>query len=161
MHLKYFPPVFKKESRFSISVSEKITRHLDPQILRIFKETRGRIQSMALIHEMLYKTGDLWGLDLKDYLEHLARSVVGSYTAAKIGLNPDPDSVPVSLDIAMPCGLILNELLSNSLKHAFPAGGGEIGISLRTRGNQLGPACSDNGVGFPEGFQIERASPWE
>ncbi len=125
----------------------------DPEIRQLLKETQGRINSMALVHEMLYKTGDLSRLDLKDYLEQLARSVLASPRKIKLYLDLDP--VPATLDVAIPCGLILNELLSNSLKHAFPDGRGEISVSLKKKGNEVELVCSDNGPGFPEGFKVE------
>ncbi len=131
----------------------------NPEIRQIFKETQARIQAMALVHRMLYKTKDLSKLDLKDYLKELARAAAADYKAANVRLNLELDSAPVSLDVATHCGLIVNELLSNSMKHAFPnKRGGKISISLRAKGNVIELAYSDNGIGFPEGFQIERSS---
>ena len=130
----------------------------DPKIRQMFKEAQDRIHSMALVHEMLYKTKELSKLDLKDYLEQLATFVTGGYKAGNISLNLELDSVPVSLYVATPCGLIVNELLSNSLKHAFPDRSGQINLSLRANGNEIELACFDNGTGFPEGFQIGRSS---
>ena len=130
----------------------------DPGIQQLFKETQARIHSMALVHEMLYKTEELSNLDLKDYLEKVARFVAGDYKTTNVRLNLDLDSAPVSLYVATPCGLIVNELLSNSMKHAFPKNtGGEISLSLRAKGNEIELTCSDNGIGFPEGFQIEQS----
>ena len=130
----------------------------DPEIRQIFKETQARINSMALVHELLYKTKELSKLDLKDYLEELTKAVAADYKADNVRLNLDFDSAQVSLDVAIPCGLIVNELLSNSMKHAFPnKRGGEISISLRAKGNEIELAYSDNGIGFPEGFQVERS----
>ncbi len=131
----------------------------DAGVRQMFKETGARIQSMALVHELLYKTKELSRLDLKDYLEELVKAVAADYKAAHVRLNLDLDSAPVSLDAAIPCGLIANELLSNSIKHAFPnKRGGEISISLRKKGNEIELTFADNGIGFPAGFQIERSS---
>ena len=130
----------------------------DPEIWQIFKETQTRINSMALVHEMLYKTKELSKLDLKDYLEELTKTISADYKAANVRINLALDSAQVSLDIATPCGLIINELLSNSMKHAFPNNrGGEVSLSLRAKGNEIELTCSDNGIGFPEGFQVERS----
>ena len=130
----------------------------DAGIRKMFKETQARIRSMALVNELLYKTKGLSKLDLKDYLEELTRAIAADYKATNVRLNLDLDSAPVSLDVATPCGLIVNELLSNSMKHAFPdKRGGEISISLRAKGNEIELAYSDNGIGFPAGFQIERS----
>ena len=128
----------------------------DPGLKQLFKEAQNRIQAMALVHEMLYKTKDLSKLDLKDYLDQLARSILTSYKARDIGLKLEVDSVPVSLYTAVPFGLILNELLSNSLKHAFPgSNSGEITVQLKTMGDKIEFLYSDNGVGLPEEFRIE------
>ena len=131
----------------------------DPEIWQIFKETQARINSMALVHKMLYKTKELSKLDLKDYLEELTKTITADYKTEHVRINLDLDSAQVSLDIATPCGLIINELLSNSMKHAFPNNrGGEVSLSLRAKGNEIELTYSDNGIGFPEGFQIERSS---
>ncbi|MDA8085639.1 MAG: response regulator [Nitrospiraceae bacterium] len=129
------------------------------EVRQLFKEAQGRINSMALVHQMLYETKELSKLDLKDYLEQLARFAVKDYKAKDIRLDMEMDSVPVSLYVATPCGLIVNELVSNSLKHAFHTQeNGEIRISLKATGNDVELACSDNGAGFPAGFQIGQAS---
>ncbi|MDA8387353.1 MAG: response regulator [Nitrospiraceae bacterium] len=140
-------------------LSLQMTAAKDPHVRQMFKDAQGRIHSMALVHEMLYKTKELSKLDLKDYLEQLARSVVISYKASNIRLDLDLDSIPVSLYVATPCGLIVNELLSNSMEHAFPGGmGGEVNLSLKAKGSEIEMVCSDSGAGFPEGFQIGRSS---
>lgn len=131
----------------------------DIKIRQMFKETQARIHSMSLVNELLYKTKELSKLDLKDYLEELTKAITADYKAAHVRLNLDLDSTQVSLDVATPCGLIINELLSNSMKHAFPnKRGGKISISLRAKRNEIELTYSDNGIGFPEGFQIERSS---
>lgn len=130
----------------------------DPEVQKMFNDAQGRIRSMALVHEMLYRTEGLSELDMKDYLQRLARSVVSGYGTAGVRLKLDLASVPVSLPVAINCGLIVNELLSNSMEHAFPnGGGGDISLSLKTAGSLIEMICSDNGTGFPEGFQIERS----
>ncbi|MDA8173549.1 MAG: hypothetical protein M0018_03040 [Nitrospiraceae bacterium] len=130
----------------------------DPGTRLLFKEAQGRIRTMAMVHEMLYKTKGLSQLDMKDYLEQLARSVIRGYEAAGVILDMDLDPVQVSLDVAMPCGLIVNELLSNSMKHAFTGRTRcKAGLSLKANGTEIELACYDNGTGFPEDFQIERS----
>lgn len=128
----------------------------EPVMKQMFKEAQNRIQSMAIVHEMLYKTEDFSNLDLRDYFEQLAKSILASYKKKGIELKYEMDSIPVSLYLALPSGLILNELLSNSIKHAFPENrAGEIAIRLKAKGNEIELSYSDNGVGLPEGFRIE------
>jgi two-component sensor histidine kinase len=79
---------------------------------------------MSLVHQKLYQSQNLSFIDLKDYFVDLSGLLLKSYSEAaqRIRLNYNMDSINVLIDLAIPCGLILNELLSNSLKHAFPAG---------------------------------------
>ncbi|MDA8388696.1 MAG: PAS domain-containing protein, partial [Nitrospiraceae bacterium] len=129
----------------------------DQRILEVFRDTQNRIGVMALVHEMLYKTNALSELDLKEYLKQICRLTLASYKTREISLKYDEmDSVPVSPYVAVPCGLILNELVSNSVKHAFPGkDSGEVTIRLKIKENEIKLSYSDNGIGFPEGFRIE------
>jgi PAS domain S-box-containing protein len=130
----------------------------DGEILKLFKETQNRIKTMALVHEKLYQSRDLSNLNLKDYINDLAHAVLGSYqlSADRISLVLDIDSISVSIDTATPCGLIINELMSNSLKHAFPGDRrGEIGIVLRqAEEGTIDFRFRDNGIGLPRGFDF-------
>jgi PAS domain S-box-containing protein len=117
----------------------------------LFVESQNRVKSMALIHEKLYQSQDLANIDFSDYIESLAHHLFHSYAA-----NPDTfmlhTDVDVSLDIdhAIPCGLIVNELLSNSLKHAFPDGRrGNITLLFRPEAADLVLHFSDDGIGLP------------
>ena len=134
----------------------------DDHTLSLFRETQNRIRTMALVHEKLYQSKDLSNLNLKDYLSDLAAAVLAGYQLGsdRISLKVDAADIPVSIDTATPCGLILNELMSNSLKHAFPGGrSGEIGIVIReTEKSVIELRFSDNGIGLPEGFDWEKAS---
>lgn len=105
----------------------------DPHTTRELEESQGRIQSMALIHEQLHHASDLARLDLGAYLESLASHLARSFGApGAIEVNVDLQLPPPDLDQALVCGLIVNELVTNSLKHAFAAGpGGHIRIDLR------------------------------
>ncbi|MGE5239634.1 MAG: sensor histidine kinase [Chloroflexota bacterium] len=130
----------------------------DQQALSLFKDTQNRIKSMALVHEKLYQSKDLSNLNLKDYIGDLADAVLESYqlSSENISLQLDVESIYVSIDTATPCGLIINELMSNSLKHAFPGGRrGEISLILRQKAEgELDLRFSDNGVGLPRGFDL-------
>ncbi|MDA8170538.1 MAG: PAS domain S-box protein [Nitrospiraceae bacterium] len=128
----------------------------DPDMKQLFKEAQNRIQSMAIVHEMLYKTRELSRLDLKEYFGQLVKYILASYKKKNIKVQYEMDSVPVSLYLALPCGLILNELLSNSIRHAFPGNrSGDIAVQLKANGSEIRLSYSDNGVGLPDDFRME------
>ena len=135
--------------------SESLT---DPQDLQIFQESQHRIRSMALIHEHLYQSEDLAQIDFAQYIQELVYSLFSSYAAGVSGitLKLDVDAILLDIDTAIPCGLILNELVSNSLKHAFPDGRrGEICIGLRLDHERQTLLVRDNGVGLPENLNFQ------
>jgi two-component sensor histidine kinase len=121
-----------------------------------FKEVDNRIQGLALVHEMLYLSSDLSNLDLTAYLDTLVRAIArnfwGHHSPVIVDLSGEP--VSVTLDIVTPCGLVINELLSNTFKYAFPDGRhGVITVRIHRDGpNYLMLEYADNGVGLPEGF---------
>jgi PAS domain S-box-containing protein len=124
----------------------------DPAVTEMFQDCRNRIRSMALIHEALYRSGDLSHIDLKDYLERLSQGLVSTYRRQgdNIRFRSEVARCIVGIDTAIPCGLIISELLSNSLKHAFPKErNGEICLSLRVgEEHLLELSVRDNGVGI-------------
>ena len=128
----------------------------DEQVLDIFKVSQNRIQSMALVHNRLYQSPNLAKVDFASYIRDLASMLFRSYkTYGRIASSIDVPDVSLSIDNAIPCGLILNELVSNSLKHAFPEGReGEIRITLRPLEGKFELVVSDNGVGIPEDLDI-------
>lgn len=114
-----------------------------------------KIQTMALVHQMLYESQDLSNINLRDFVDSLSRLILRSYnlTADKLAIRQFVDDVPLSIDTAMPLGLVLNELISNSIKHAFPGNrSGEIVITMSSAGNEIKIEYRDNGSGLPEGF---------
>jgi two-component sensor histidine kinase len=117
---------------------------------------------MALIHEKLYQSDDLAKIDFAEYIRSLASYLFRSYRTqmGAITLQIDADNVFMGVDTAVPCGLILNELVSNSLKHAFPDGRtGEIRIEVsKNGGQQLTLRVADNGVGLPADLDVEHTS---
>lgn len=124
----------------------------DETIREKLKESQNRVKSMAIIHERLYESVNLAGIDFKGYTKHLAQDLFRSYgTGPNIKIKTDIDSVFLNIDKAVPLGLILNELISNSLKHAFPDGRkGEIRILLhQDNGGNYSLIVSDNGAGLP------------
>jgi|Deesub1362A_J573_1020465.scaffolds.fasta_scaffold00013_16 two-component sensor histidine kinase/HAMP domain-containing protein len=126
----------------------------DKQALELFKESQNRVRSMAIIHERLYQSKDLGRIDFRGYVRDLADNLFRSYgvDSGRIMLNVNVDNVFLGVDMAIPCGLIVNELVSNSLKYAFPEGRkGEIRIDLFPEGEKnLVLIVKDNGIGFPE-----------
>lgn len=131
----------------------------DENTRAMFRESQNRILSMAMIHEKLYQSEGLHRIDLNDYIDDLAREVFTSFgeIAAGISLKTEVEEIALGLDTAIPCGLIIIELLSNALKYAFPVncGGGEIFIGLRSEEQGwLGLTVSDNGVGLPAEIEI-------
>jgi two-component sensor histidine kinase len=111
---------------------------------------------MALIHEKLYQSQDFANIDFSDYIENLARSLFHSYAAddEQVTLKTDVD-VSLDIDRAIPCGLIVNELLSNSLKHAFPENRkGTIDLSFHMSGTDYVLRFKDDGIGLPSGLDF-------
>jgi PAS domain S-box-containing protein len=130
----------------------------DPQLLQAFQDTGNRIRSMAMVHEKLYQSKDLSRIDLKDYIKDLANSLLINYQTeyGKISLHLDLQSVIVNIDTAMPSGLLLNELISNAIKYAFPGERqGTIRIFLRsTADGDIELRVADDGVGLPPELDV-------
>jgi PAS domain S-box-containing protein len=131
----------------------------DEQALRVLKECQERVRSMALVHERLYRSEDLASVDFGEYAEELANQLLrnSAPAAATIRLRLDLDNVPLGIDRAIPCGLILTELISNALKHAFPDGrSGEIRVALRRIDSDgLVLSVADDGVGLPDEVTLQ------
>lgn len=128
----------------------------DETYAQMLKESQNRIRSMALIHEKLYQSENLAEVDFNEYITDLVYSVFRSYgvNTHSIGLTIKVEDVSLSIDTAIPCGLIINELVSNCLKHAFPDEKGEITITLRPVNGDIELMVSDNGRGIPEDVDI-------
>ena len=132
----------------------------DAQTVEMFKESQIRVQSMALIHEQLYRSDDAARLDFESYLRTLMAYLLAAYrtsnTAIALTLNMDP--ITFGVDTALPCGLIVHELVANALKHAFPGRTpGEIHLDLRAGNDgRYTLRVRDNGVGFPEEVDFRR-----
>ncbi len=130
----------------------------DDQILSVLRESQTRVRSMALIHEKLYQCDDLANINLEDYIRSLTSYLLNSYGVAShmVRLSINVESAPLGLDRAIPCGLIINELVSNALKYAFPQGRkGEILVDLLCdRDGKLALTVKDDGVGLPEDVDI-------
>jgi two-component sensor histidine kinase len=126
----------------------------DEEADEMFRESRNRVKSMALVHEKLYQSRELSRINFAEYLNELATDLFRAYGVdpRTVSLRIDVGDVFLGVDTAVHCGLIVNELLSNCLKHAFPAGRkGSVSITLRPSGdNRLRLTVRDDGVGFPK-----------
>jgi PAS domain S-box-containing protein len=130
----------------------------DKKSRKYFIDTENRVRAMSIIHEKLYKSEDLLSIDFDEYISDLAMQLFKNYNAdsSRVRLDIDVSDIPLDIDIMIPCGLIINELLSNALKYAFPDDRkGRLSVSL-TKGedNTHTLAIKDNGVGLPEGLDI-------
>ena len=132
----------------------------DKRMLDMLRDSQDRVRSMSFIHESLYQTKNFSSIDLGGYIDSLARNLMMSYSLnGKVRLNTDVQKVELGLDQAIPCGLILNELLSNALKHGFPNGAeGIIDLKVELTGRQVRISMADNGVGLPHDFHEERSA---
>lgn len=126
----------------------------DEQSLAFFRESRDRIKTMALVHERLYNSSDMASVDFGDYVRNLTAHLSFSYVddPDRIVVKVDAAELSLGIEEAIPCGLIINELVSNALKHAFPGKrNGEVVIDCRSDGDGLVTlGVRDNGVGLPE-----------
>ncbi|MEB3213517.1 MAG: PAS domain S-box protein, partial [Leptolyngbyaceae bacterium] len=135
-------------------------RSPNPDVIETLQESRNRITSIALIHEMLYRSEDLANINIAQYIRDLTNHVFSSYQATDhVSLNTQVDDISLSIDHAIPCGLIINELVSNSLKYAFPnTQPGEIHVLFHQRENQVFTlTVQDNGIGIPPGVDINQS----
>ena len=141
-----------------LNLQSKLIR--DDHALEVFKESKNRIRSMALIHEKLYQSKNLAQIDFANYIKTLVSRLYQSYSTDSnaISLVYDVEQVSIRIDDAIPCGLVINELISNSLKYGFPSdwkGKGKIRIALHQKEKgQVELAISDNGIGLPEAFDV-------
>jgi two-component sensor histidine kinase len=131
------------------------------QAIEMFRDNQDRITSMALVHEQLYQSKDLANVNFGAYIRKLVNSLSSSREAdaGKIILEIESEDVTLGVNTAIPCGLIINELVSNAFKHAFPGGReGIISIAYRTTNeNRVELIIRDNGVGLPKEMDLRNA----
>jgi two-component sensor histidine kinase len=127
----------------------------DERLARSLGESQSRIRAMALVHEMLYQSEDFAAVDFSDYLKRIVSELFSACGRPEIRSVLDCETLRVPIDAAITCGLIVNELVGNSLKHAFPEGrGGTIRVSLKASSSLASIEVDDDGVGLPPGFDI-------
>lgn len=133
----------------------------DEQAQLAIREGQNRVDAMAMIHKHLYTADELTTVDISSYLERLIRSLAYSYgfNKGRFQLQVDISKEPVDVDVAIPLGLIVNELASNSFKHAFAdVELAEMSIALHLDDDKINLELLDNGKGLPEGFKVEDSS---
>ena len=129
----------------------------DPHARNLLKESQQRIRSMALVHEKLYRSPHMSSIDFSDYLSVMTRELLRSYGNGLIRVDVQGEDIHLDIEKAIPAGLIVNELLTNALKHAFPphVRDGEIAVSVRKDGRDVVLTVQDNGIGLPPESKIE------
>ena len=131
---------------------------LDESMREIFKESQNRIKSMALVHEKLYQSKNFARIDAHEYVRSLVHDLIQSYRPVEgnVAVTIHVESLSLKVDQAIPCGLIINELVSNSLQHAFPEGKqGTIQVLLHTQDSTIELCVRDDGVGIPSSVDYE------
>jgi two-component sensor histidine kinase len=128
----------------------------DSNLAALFRESQHQMRSMAMIHEKLYHRELLASIDFGEYIRELVESLSQAYNAKNVAVDLDVEDICLGVDTAIPCGLIINELVSNSLKHAFPNGNpGILCVGMHNIGReQYTLQVSDNGIGLPENFSL-------
>jgi len=134
----------------------------DPQLAQMFEESQNRLYSMALIHEKLYRSTNLAQINFGEYLEDLVTNLFHSYNISdnRILLQVIAEPISLNLETATPCGLIANELVSNTLKHAFPDGAnGTVSVECYQTGDgKIHLFVKDNGIGFPQNLDFRKTN---
>lgn len=132
-------------------------RNVDDELSRdILKESQSRVRSISLVHEGIYLSRNISRIDFKNYINRLATDLLYSYQRQEdIELNISTDPVEFNIETAVPCGLVITELVSNSIKHAFPEGKGKIDIELKVLEDKYRLIIRDNGQGLPTDFESQ------
>ncbi|WP_074409515.1 tetratricopeptide repeat-containing sensor histidine kinase [Aquimarina megaterium] len=141
-----------------LNLQDKFSEH--KSAAEILQEIQNKIQAMAIIHEKLYKSSDLSLINLQTYLDGLLTHFKTSYQLSErnITINRTIEDINLDMDYLVPCGLIVNEIIANSIKHAFRDNqGGQISIEASRNKDQYILTVKDTGVGFPEDFKIENS----
>jgi PAS domain S-box-containing protein len=138
-------------------------RSKQPETSSVLQEMQGRIRTMSMLYETLYRTGTFASVNLADYLKHIATQAFRAQSHGAVQLQLALNPIQVNMDMATPCGLLINELISNGLKHAFPEGRpGDLSVRLQRVSQSPEPdqiwclRVSDNGVGLPTDFEQRR-----
>ncbi len=124
----------------------------DEEIRRVLRDSQSRVRSMAIIHQRLYQSTNLAEINFAGYIQELCSQLLRTYGSSgrNVSLVAEADEIFLEVDKAIPCGIILNELVSNALKYAFPAGGeGTVAVEFRQKESDIQLVVRDDGVGMP------------
>ena len=131
----------------------------DPILVQVLEESQSRISTMSYIHESLYRNKDFSSISFTEYINSLSANLINSYSTpgCEVELILSPEEVFIPLDQAIPCGLIVNELVSNVMKYAFKGReNGSLTVKVEEANNNVEIEVSDNGVGLPDDFSLEK-----
>jgi two-component sensor histidine kinase len=149
------------KNNFAILVSlinMQMSQTKNKELLQSLTNLQLRIRTMALVHEMLYRSKDFENISFSDYLRSLASVIAGTYNRRDIRFTFEADESVMDIEASIPLGLIVNEILSNAYKHAFPDGReGNIWMTFRVD-RETGDYClvlQDDGIGLPPGHELE------
>jgi PAS domain S-box-containing protein len=135
------------------------TKNVDNnKIVNLLKESQNRVKTMAIIHEKLYQSKDFTKIDVADYIQSLVSAIFFSYAVkgSQITSILDIDDIKFNMETAVPCGLIISEIVSNSLKYAFPDGiNGKLKVSMKKYGDKFELIVCDNGIGLPKDLDFK------
>jgi two-component sensor histidine kinase len=133
----------------------------DPAVAELFSDSRNRVRSMALVHENLYRAGNFARIPMATHIERLCGQLARAYDLhrQRVALELAVDEIELDMNTATSCGLIINELVSNALKHAFVGQGGNLRVSLQRDGNaHCVLQVADDGIGIGKDFAAANAS---
>ncbi len=132
----------------------------DKKVAELIFEIKNSIRTMVKIHERLYQSENLSNINFKDYINEIANDLVLAYypnNKDTVSINYNIEDISLRINTAIPCGLVLNELISNSLKHAFPGNRkGQINIDMRSVNNNYECIVMDNGIGISKDFDVAK-----
>ena len=122
----------------------------------LFLESQNRVKAMSMIHERLYQSSDLSSVDFPEYVRSLVTLLYRNYKmdSSKVTLKTEVPEITLDIDTIIPCGLIINELVSNAFKYAFPEGKGELYVGMEKEGGNNVLVVKDDGIGLPEEINL-------
>ena len=140
-------------------LSLQASRVTDVATASLLADSRNRLRSMALVHENLYRAGNFSEIAMRAHVRSLCAHLAQAYGSAGIAVVADSDDIALDLDRAVSCGLVINELVSNALKHAFPGGSGRIDVSFNVAPDgRCVLTVADDGIGLPDDIDIVAAT---
>ena len=131
------------------------------ETVKVLQESQDRVKAMATIYEKLSQSNDLTKINFEDYIQSLIHNLFYSHKIKESQINPiiKIEDIMLNIETAIPCGLLISELVSNSLKHAFPEGReGKLCVSIRSQDNRYELKINDNGIGFPEEIDFKNTN---